>query len=648
MQRELLPVYAQKEIIINAVKENQVIVVEAPTGSGKTTQIPQILCQSAELHGKDNNFKIGVTQPRRIAATSVASRIAFEMGADFSNSVGYKIRFEDATTEKTRIKIMTDGILLQELHFDPLLNEYDIIMVDEAHERSLNIDFIMGLLKNILTKRPEFKVIISSATINAKTFSEYFNNCPVISIDAKIFPIDVIYRPAKGNKEEEYIDMAAKISGEIINSSSKGDILIFMPGEAAIKKTINLLREKKKPNLMIIPLYGQLSIEDQNKVFQEYPGCRKIVAATNIAETSITINGIGYVIDSGICKLNNYNPSTFTSSLVTGKISRASCEQRKGRAGRTQKGYCYRLFSSEDYDNRDEFTKEEIYRTDLTEVVLRMADLGINDYENFDFISPPGVSSIRSAAKALQLLGALDENKKISELGKQMAAFPLSPRISRMLLEAIKKYPDVVNELLIIASFLSTKRIYLLPLGKEKLAHKMHDKLGHSFGDFTAWVKLFNKYKQHSRREDFCSSYYLDKKVMDEILNIHGQLAGIVHDFGGSIGHGGSYKHLMLAVLTGFFQNICRKNKKGNSFTSITENNILIHPGSALFGKKMLYIVSGEIVHTARTYARSTSIIEKEWILLTSEEIYKKLFPSQSGRSRNRSRYQGRRSRYRK
>lgn len=634
MQREQLPVYVQKESIINAVKENQVIVIEAPTGSGKTTQIPQILYQSADSFTRENNkqklFRIGVTQPRRIAAISVAKRIAFEMNIQPGDLVGYKMRFSDITTDNTCIKIMTDGILLQELRHDPLLKEYDIIMVDEAHERSLNIDFILGLLKNILVQRPSFKIIISSATINAKVFSEYFHDCPIISIEAKAFPVDIIYRNVKGHEEEDYINMAVKVAREIINNYSQGDILIFMPGEAAIKKTINLLGKKGKYNLQFLPLYSQLSAEDQDKVFQEYPGSRKVIVTTNIAETSITIDGIVYIIDTGLCKLNSYNPSTFTSSLVLSKISRASCKQRKGRAGRTQKGYCYRLFSSEDYKNREKFTTEEIHRRDLTEVILRMADLGINNYESFDFIAPPGPSSIRSAIKTLQMLDALDEHKKITELGKQMAVFPLSPRISRILLEAIKNYPDVVNEVLILASFISTKNPYLLPMGKENISRRMHAKLSHSFGDFTTWIKLFNRYNKHSNKEEFCNTFYLDKKVMDEIINIHSQLIRIVYDFGGEIGHGGIYKHLMLAVLTGLYQNICRKNQRGNSYSSITENNIYIHPGSVLFGKKVLYIVSGEIINTRKTYSRSTAVIEKGWIRFTSDKIYKKLFPEKS------------------
>ncbi|MDR0448321.1 MAG: DEAD/DEAH box helicase, partial [Treponema sp.] len=416
-----LPVYQHKNRILSALEGNQVIVVESPTGSGKTTQLPVILREA----GYDKNGIIGVTQPRRIAALSVSAFIARQLG--FSNPgdpcpVGYKMRFEDRTGNNTKIKIMTDGILLQEMKLDPWLSRYGVMIIDEAHERSLNIDFILGLLKRVLEERKEFKIIVSSATINAEVFSEYFGSdalgqCPVVKIEAQMFPVTLIYDPpiaphfapplasplatpaernwkenrSGGNLNAELLQIKiAAIVERFIGEKRSGDILIFLPGEKVIKDCMEkLVFSSVGKYLHVLPLYGRLGKEEQERVFEDPPkGKAKVVIATNIAETSITIDGITAVIDSGLSKLNYYNPRTFISSLLESPVSKASANQRKGRAGRTREGSCYRLYTRKDFETRPLFTTEEIYRTDLSEVVLRMADLGITGFEEFDFISP--------------------------------------------------------------------------------------------------------------------------------------------------------------------------------------------------------------------------------------------------------------------
>ena len=398
-----LPVYQHKDLILDALEESQVVVVESPAGSGKTTQLPVILYNA----GFAKNGMIGVTQPRRIAALSVSEYIAKELSETIPGLIGYKMRFADMTVPKTKIKIMTDGILLQEMKLDPWLSKYDCIIVDEAHERSLTIDFILGLLKRILEVRRDFKVIVSSATINTSVFSEYFGECPIVKIDAVTYPVTLIYEPPEAAPDQTMILSASelllnKITGiveRIISEKRPGDILIFLPGEKMIKDCIAILTDcPVGRKLHLIPLYGRLSKDEQERVFEKTPwGKTKVVVATNIAETSVTIDGITAVLDSGLSKLNYYNPKTFTSSLVEGPISKASCNQRKGRAGRTRPGSCYRLYSRHDFESRPLFTTEEIYRTDLSEVVLRMAELGVTAFEDFDFISTPGLEGIRSA-----------------------------------------------------------------------------------------------------------------------------------------------------------------------------------------------------------------------------------------------------------
>ena len=625
MKYTQLPVYEQKARILESLERHQVIVVESPTGSGKTTQLPVILHEA----GYTQTGMIGVTQPRRIAALSVSEFIANQLRIPLGDVVGYKMRFEDHTSPDTKIKIMTDGILLQELKLDPWLSKYSVIMVDEAHERSLNIDFILGLLKRILQERQDFKVIISSATINTDMFSMYFNECPVIKIDAMTYPVTLIFDPPALTASTEtlaaesaLLDKIAVIVGRILSEGRPGAILVFLPGERAIKDCIERLsQESWFRKLYPLPLYGRLSKEEQERVFKSPPfGKKKIVIATNIAETSITINDIAAVIDSGLSKLNFYNPFTYTSSLDEAPVSKASCNQRRGRAGRTQEGVCYRLYTRKDFETRVMYTTEEIYRTDLSEVVMRMAELGIYDFANFDFISPPGKKGIIGAVDTLNMLGALESDNSLSKIGQMMCLFPLSPRQSRMIVEAVLYYPESIEDVLIAAGFLSARSPFLFPDGHELEARKAHASFRDPLGDFVSFLKVYRQYMQAENQKRFCERFYLDERIMAEIANIKEQLELIVSDMGVPILSGGKPSDYLTAVARGMIQFVCAAQGR-DVYRTLTTEKISIHPGSCMYKERQPYIVAGEIVRTSRMYAMSVSPLSKDIVALVAPAL---------------------------
>ena len=611
-----LPVYQQKDKILEVLEKNQVIVVQSPTGSGKTTQLPVILHEA----GYSNSGIIAVTQPRRIAALSVSEFIAKQLGTTYPGLVGYKMRFEDKTDSSTKIKIMTDGILLQEMKLDPWMSKYSVVMVDEAHERSLNIDFVLGLLKRVLQARPEFKVIVSSATMNAEAFSSYFGNCPIVNIDTITYPVSVIYDPpaisASTTSPASCDALLSKIESTIqrvLSNRVNGDILIFLPGEKIIKDCMQkLYKSSFARKIHIIPLYGRLAKEEQERVFDSAPlGKKKVIISTNIAETSVTIPGITVVIDSGLAKLNYYSPRTFTSSLIETPVSKSSCNQRKVRAGRTQEGTCYRLYPRKDYETRQMYTLEEIFRTDLSEVVLRMSELGITDFEEFDFISPPGKEGIIGAIETLNLLKALNKDNTLSEIGKLMVQFPLMPRLSKIIVEAIMNYPNVLEETIIAAAFLSAQSPFILPPGEEMEARIAHHAFKDVQGDFISYVKLFRKFVAQENPEKFCQDNFLDLRVLSEIKNIKEQLELIVSDMGIPILSGGKNDDYLTCIASGMIQFICVREGKEN-YKTLTADNIQIHPGSCMFKVSPLYMVAGEIVRTSRTFAMSVSPLTKE------------------------------------
>lgn len=624
-----LPVYEQKQLILDSLNKNQVIVVQSPTGSGKTTQIPVILHEA----GYSQNGVIAVTQPRRIAALSVSEFIAKQLNTSYPGLVGYKMRFEDKTDSSTKIKIMTDGILLQEMKLDPWLSKYSVIMVDEAHERSLNIDFVLGLLKRVLIARPEFKVIVSSATMNAEAFSKYFNNCPIVTIETQTFPVTLVYDPpavkATTLTETGSEAILAKIEttiDRVLDNKESGDILVFLPGEKIIKDCVQRLTYSSfHSKIHIIPLYGRLPKEEQEKVFDSAPfGKKKVVISTNIAETSVTINGITTVIDSGLAKLNYYNPKSYTSSLEETYVSKASSNQRKGRAGRTCPGTCYRLYSRKDFETRPEYTTEEIFRTDLSEVLLRMAELGIQEFEKFDFISKPEQENILGAIETLNLLKALNTDRTLSTIGKLMVEFPLEPRVARILVESILKYPDVLEEVIIATAFLSTQSPFVLPQGQEMDARAAHHAFRDIQGDFVAYVKLFRRYQSMKNKKRFCQNNFLDERVMSEISSIKIQLEEEINALGIPITGGGSMDNYLCCIACGMIQFVCIREGREN-YRSLTADHISIHPGSGMFRTDPLFIVAGEIVRTSRMFAMSVSPLTKNLLSKIDATLESKL-----------------------
>ena len=610
-----LPVYRHREEILRGLSENQTIIVESPTGSGKTTQIPLILREA----GYDRSGIIGITQPRRIAAMSVCGFIRKQIG-DEGAYCAYKMRFTDTSDRTTRIKIMTDGILLQEVKQDPLLSRYSVIMVDEAHERSLNIDFILGLLKEITRERSDLKIIISSATINASSFSRFFSDAPIISIDSRPFDVEVRYIPATLSRDtEDYY--YAKISSLVRKSfdDKEGDVLIFLPGEAEIKRCVEELEYSDRDGkYQIYPLYGRLSKDEQERVFiPTSPGKMKVVVSTNIAETSITIDGIRTVIDSGMAKISFYNQKNFTSALLPMPISRASADQRKGRAGRTAPGICYRMYSEDNYRMRPEYSEEEILHSDLAEVVLRMSELGIYNTDSFPFITPPKKSALASAEETLMIIGAIEKNHHLTSIGEMMIIFPLLPRLSRVIVEAIMNYPSVISDVLIAVAFLSAKTPYILPPGEELRARDAHHALADRvYGDFVTMLTLYGRYKSLGSRKEkqaYAKNHYLDFESLEEIVHIKDQLEAIVSGMGIPISDSHSIPEYFCCLASGLRQYVCMKIDRF-SYRSLTADRILIHPGSAWFTIPPQYILAGEIVQTTKMYARTVSPLRKDWI----------------------------------
>ena len=633
-----LPVVHHRDQILRQVTANPVIVVESPTGSGKTTQLPRILFDA----GYADAGRIGVTQPRRIAAVSVTDFILAQLAADPAAGTGagagavaaYKMRFEDTTTRDTRIKVMTDGVLLQELKHDRRLGEYSVLLVDEAHERSLNIDFVLGLLKGVLAQRPDFKVIVSSATINAEVFSEYFDSCPIVRIDTPVHPVQIRYRPFQpAGDPEQLLATVERIVLGIDRAGQAGDILVFLSGERDIRACIAALAARRESRRwQLLPLYARLSRAEQDRVFATFPDRRKIVVATNIAETSVTIPGIGYVIDSGLAKVNSFNTRTLTAALTEQPISHASCNQRRGRAGRTGPGTCYRLYSEASYQRRPLFETEEIHRTDLSEVVLRMAELGITEFEEFDFLSSPGRERIASAVRLLGSLDALDADRALTEVGRTMVKFPILPRHARILVEAMYRYPEVLEEAVIAAAFLSVPTPFIMPEGHELEARHAHHAFRHPLGDLVACLALYGQFRDSSDRDGFCARHYLEPRTMYEILDVKEQLEAIVSGLGVPVSGGGPTTHYLRAVGRGLIQFICVAAGPGR-YRSPTAGNIFIHPGSGMYQQPARYIVAGEIMRTARAYARSVSPLTRDEVRAISPDLLADLIAVSPDRS---------------
>jgi ATP-dependent helicase HrpA len=529
-----LPVVERRDEIAKAIAENQVLILAGETGSGKTTQLPKICLEL----GRGVAGLIGHTQPRRIAARSVASRIAQELDTPLGHAVGYKVRFNETLSPQTYVKLMTDGILLAETQHDRFLEQYDTLIIDEAHERSLNIDFLLGYLKQLLPKRPDLKLIITSATIDPQGFSRHFNDAPIIEVSGRTYPVDVRYRPLEAqNEDDEDTELPDAILQAIdeVWREGPGDVLLFLPGEREIRETAELVRKHHPPGVEVLPLYARLSPEDQMKVFQPH-GRPRVVLATNVAETSLTVPGIRYVVDPGTARLSRYSPNTRVQRLQIEPVSQASADQRKGRCGRVAPGVCIRLYAQESYESRPRFTAPEILRTNLASVILQMKALRLGEVQDFPFLEPPDYRAVRDGYATLHELGAIDEENRITPLGNALARLPIDPRIGRMVLAAREE--GVMDEVLVIASALAVQDPRERPIDKQEQADAAHLKFVDETSDFLGYLKLWDWF--HANREKLsqsklrklCQENFISYVRMREWHDVHQQLHALVTEMG--------------------------------------------------------------------------------------------------------------------
>ena len=613
MSDKSLPIWTKEEELLSALEKHSVVVIISPTGTGKTTQVPKMLLEA----GYANRGKvIGVTQPRRIAATSVSRRVAEERQVVLGEEVGYKIRFDDQTCPDTELKFMTDGILLMEAQSDPMLSKYSVIIVDEAHERSVNIDFTLGLLNTLaLGKRSrDLKVVVMSATMRPKFFSDYFGGAPVIEATAPIFPIDTQYMPPKSSDPDGTVEAVVRAVRRIHRDEGEGDVLVFLSGAQLIRDSVKKLRASHiASELEVLPLYGRLSYEEQQRVFDRFPNKRKVVVATNIAESSITIDGVRFVVDSGVVKVNNFRPSSGISQLREQLCSQASIEQRRGRCGRTGPGVCYRLYREEDIPMRAPFQESEIRRSDLSEVMLRLAGLGIGHVKSFPFPERPGGRDVRAALRLLQMIDALDERFRLTKIGKTLLGFPLQPRIGRMIMEAAHHAPYVMDEVIIVAAFLSADHPYVMaPTREEEDMRRsvFEDQFGHRLGDSLVDIRVFRAFLKASNPEKFCDRWHLDLKSMEELVRVHEQLTDIAKDQGYEVKSGGDPSHVVRCIAHAYPRFIFQRTGR-RKYSNSAVNHVQIHPGSTLFHDLPDYIVAGEVMETSRIFARKASVLDR-------------------------------------
>ncbi|EGR4208254.1 ATP-dependent RNA helicase HrpA [Vibrio cholerae] len=630
----LLPVSQKRDDIAQAIAHHQVVIVAGETGSGKTTQLPKIC---AEL-GRGKYGLIGHTQPRRLAARSVANRIAEEMETELGGFVGYKVRFTDQISDQTQIKLMTDGILLAEIQNDRFLNQYDTIIIDEAHERSLNIDFILGYLKQLLPRRPDLKVIITSATIDPERFSKHFSNAPIIEVSGRTYPVEVRYRPLAGDDDSEsdrdQLEGIFQAVDELCDEGL-GDILIFMNGEREIRDTADALSKRNLRDTEIVPLYARLSAGEQNKIFQPHAG-RRIVLATNVAETSLTVPGIKYVIDPGTARISRYSYRTKVQRLPIEPISQASANQRKGRCGRTEEGICIRLYSEEDFLSRPEFTDPEILRTNLASVILQMTALGLGDIEAFPFVEAPDKRNIQDGVRLLEELGAIndqikDPKKRLTESGKQLARLPIDPRLARMVLEASKL--GCLKEVMIIASALSIQDPRERPSDKQQASDEKHRRFNHEDSDFLTLVNLWHYIGQQQkaltsnqfRRQ--CKLDYLNYLRVREWQDVYTQLHQSTREMGFKLNdEPGSYHAVHSAILVGLLSHIGMKDQEKNEYHGARNARFNIFPASGLFKKQPKWVMSAELVETSKLWARVVAKIEPDWIEPLAKHLIKRSY----------------------
>ncbi|MBA4681629.1 MAG: ATP-dependent RNA helicase HrpA, partial [Pseudomonas sp.] len=675
---DALPIAAKRDEIKAALEKSQVVVIAGETGSGKTTQLPKICLEIGRgVHGL-----IGHTQPRRLAARSVATRVAEEIGTPLGELVGYQVRFEDQSKDGTLIKLMTDGILLAETQHDRFLEKYDTIIVDEAHERSLNIDFLLGYLKTLLPRRPDLKLIITSATIDLERFSKHFNDAPIIEVSGRTYPVDIWYRPLAAEVDEEgerllddlSIDQGILAALDEITEHERsvgqrpGDVLVFLPGEREIREAAEVLRKANLRFTEVLPLYARLTPAEQQKIFAPMAG-RKIVLATNVAETSLTVPGIRYVIDSGTARISRYSYRAKVQRLPIEAVSQASANQRKGRCGRVEPGICIRLYSEEDFLGRPEFTDPEILRTNLAAVILQMLHLRLGSIEDFPFIEPPDGKAISDGFNLLQELSAVNRESQLTPLGRQLARLPIDPRLGRMVLEGAKQ--GSLEEILIIAAALSVQDPRERPMDRQQAADQAHAQWKDVDSDFAALINLWRGFEEKRQElgsnplRTWCKKNFLNYMRLREWRDAHRQLVLIARDLQ-LMGKGGqsrsdaqgeqtantpqpkptkdtrvnaiarqqaeaseaavrakNYAAVHKAILAGLLSQIGQKTEEGD-YLGARQRRFWIHPSSVIGRKKPNWIMAAELVETTKLFARMVAKIEPDWIEPLAAHLVKK------------------------
>ncbi|HEU5269134.1 MAG TPA: ATP-dependent RNA helicase HrpA, partial [Jatrophihabitans sp.] len=615
---EELPVSQRREDLLEAIRDNQVVVIAGETGSGKTTQIPK-LC--LEL-GRGVKGTIGHTQPRRIAARAVAERIASELNTEVGQAVGYVVRFTDRVSDTSLIKLMTDGILLAEIQKDRLLRNYDTIIIDEAHERSLNVDFLLGYLKQLLPKRPDLKVIITSATIDPQRFADYFDGAPVVEVSGRSYPVEIRYRPiVDPDSPDEDRDQTSAIVDAVheLRREPFGDVLIFLSGEREIRDTADALSAEKLNDTEILPLYARLSAAEQHRVFASHPG-RRIVLATNVAETSLTVPGIRYVIDAGTARISRYSQRTKVQLLPIEPISQASAKQRAGRCGRTSNGICIRLYSQADHDSRPEFTDPEILRTNLASVILQMAMLELGAVERFGFLDPPDARQIADGVALLVELGALEPSTKrsLTPLGRKIAQLPVDPRLARMILEAERR--GCLRDVLVVAAALSIQDPRERPAEKQQAADQQHARFADPSSDFLAYLNLWRYLREQQQSlsgnqfRRMCKAEFLNYLRIREWQDLVAQLRQLVKGMGVRIGDADvETDQIHRSLLAGLLSHVGMRDPARRDYLGARGARFAIFPGSALFGKPPSFVMAAELVETSRLWARGNAGIQPEW-----------------------------------
>jgi ATP-dependent RNA helicase DHX8/PRP22 len=623
-QRESLPMYQFRDELVEAIRKNKVLIVIGETGSGKTTQITQYLKEEGfALGGK----KIGCTQPRRVAALSVAKRVSEEMGVELGQEVGYSIRFEDCTSSSTIIKYMTDGMLLREALLDKELKQYSVIMLDEAHERTIHTDVLFGLLKQTILKRDDLRLIVTSATLEAEKFSEYFYNCNIFRIPGRTYQVEILYTK---EPESDFLDAALITVMQIHLTEPAGDILLFLTGQEEIDTACQILHERMKklgddaPELIILPVYSALPSEQQTRIFDPPPaGSRKVIIATNIAEASLTIDGIYYVVDPGFAKIKVYNPKLGMDTLIVAPISQASGRQRAGRAGRTGPGKCYRLYTENAYKNEMmPVTVPEIQRTNLSNTVLVLKAMGINDLINFDFMDPPPIQTLIAALEALYGLGALDDEGLLTKLGRKMAEFPLEPQLSKMLLTAVDL--GCSDEIITIIAMLSVQNVFYRPKDKQNLADQKRAKFHQPEGDHLTLLAVYEAWKTNKFSNAWCHENFIQARSMRRAQDVRKQLITILERYKLEISTcGKDFARVRKGISAGFFAHIARKDPQEGYKTLLDNQQVYIHPSSALFNKAPEWVVYHELVLTTKEYMREVCVVESKWLVDVAPNFFK-------------------------